>query len=96
MEQIWKKEKKCKEVTGLEVDGKIVKSIRSVGNENVKYTSAGITGLNRSGFFSVRIVSGEGLSSSTLFDISNGCPIMPFVVSGGVRPVVTLSLAAIN
>lgn len=34
----------CKNATGLTVDGTDVISIRSVGNENVKYTSSGITG----------------------------------------------------
>ena len=42
---------KCKEVTGLEVDGEVVKSIRSVGNENVKYTSNGIKGSDTTEYF---------------------------------------------
>ena len=33
----------CKDATGLTVDGTKVKSIRCVGNTNVKYTSSGIT-----------------------------------------------------
>lgn len=35
---------KCKNETGLEIDGLEVIAIRSVGNENVKYTSEGIIG----------------------------------------------------
>ena len=43
--------KYCKEITGLEVDGTTVKSIRSVGNRDVKYTKRGIEGNDTTKFF---------------------------------------------